>query len=78
MSSPKLNNQGYPVPPVKGASAGPAKNSRSPRALREHNSDPYHFEQSVSIEMDEPSRKDPVNASAWKHQGERYSPMHGA
>jgi hypothetical protein len=77
MADPKLNNKGFDTPDVKGGGTSLSKSSASPRALREGNAEPEHFEgDSGSLGMDEPSKSDDINDHAWGMQGERYSNLY--
>lgn len=76
MSDPKLNKQiedAFPEAKPSGGGSSAARLSQSPRAIREGNAEPDHFDgDSGSLGMDEPSKSDGVNDEAWKHQGDRY------
>lgn len=75
MAYQKLNPQvedAFPDAKISGSGSSSERLSRSPRAIREGNVDPEHYDGGVSLEMNEPSNSDGVNDEAWKFQGDRY------
>lgn len=75
MADQKLNPQiedAFPDAKISGSGWSSERLSRSPRAIREGNIDPEHYDGGGSLGMDEPSKSDGINDDAWKHQGERY------
>jgi len=77
MADPKPNPQiknAFPEAKPSGGGSNAARLSQSPRAIREGNAEPDHFEgDSGSLGMDEPSKSDGTNDNAWSMQGERYT-----
>ena len=77
MAEQKLNPQiehAFPEAKPSGGGSNAARLTQSPRAIREGNTEPDHFDgDSGSLGLDEPSKSDGMNDHAWAMQGERYS-----